>query len=932
MQMYESGGQMVADRSRQLPTYAGFFSRHGLAVIVYAVLAMIFLWDALLQDKSLSGFDYILQRQGWDMEYPLGAYETNEYGLLDSPTAHYPQREFDWGLLKQGYAPGLNPYTFSGSPWISEGVGATVTAWPQFFLDTPDAIDWTLWFRLLLAGSIMYLAMVTFGCSRLPAFLAGLAWAYNLHQIVWLQFPQHIGTQLWIPALFALNYTLLKKGLDLRRGALLLLVIVLFATAGYTQIVLYSFLAAGAFNTLLVLLDNEQKPGDRIGNWLKLHSVYLASLLIWGLYTYAHAELLAEGLRGAQEWRGAQDSADLSLMALLKNFWAMVPPFEEVRRLFLPDFYGGIYTEQFDNPFSNNIEYLAYPGMLTLLLAGYSLFGFKHSARRPLLMAILITFGLVIAAMYSSPFMIGLMKLIPFAGSGNYSRFMTLDLMLICILAGLGLQCLITDFNSKTVVPRLLLVSVLLLLVPILGNMAGEEFAAENLLRPLALIFIALGVCAMWQWRGWSPKTLAVALIIVLIADLLPISFGFNSRVDNEYNFRSNSVIRFLQRDPDVFRVAVSSADNEFHPNMLSYYDIPVIGGYSTVAPTPYIEYIRENIPDTGFSLNGIMSLRAPKPEQLLDLNVKYLVSHAERTESGFEYLFSANNHHVYRLAGWQRRAVCIESDECSLVSEKALVGGYRVVVQADSPQVLRLTYPWHKHWQAKVNGQPVQLKKLDGIFLGLDIPAGKSEVSLNYVNPLPIWNAWVLLAFSACLLVLAARQPKQALSGVFILCSAIIMYKSIVQVSAVANADIAERTAFESEEPVYILVQGELGYVYDHPAEALQAGQEARFTINIDAKRFSRLRALAATFSRPHMNNPVRVRAYTSEGLLNEWIIDGSQIHDIQWITLDFDEEITTVEQLTLSFEVLDEIGEPFTLWLNQDDSLVFQAFRDYR
>jgi hypothetical protein len=65
---------------------------------------------------------------------------------------------------------------------------------------------------------------------------------------------------------------------------------------------------------------------------------------------------------------------------------------------------------------------------------------------------------------------------------------------------------------------------------------------------------------------------------------------------------------------------------------------------------------------------------------------------------------------------------------------------------------------------------------------------------------------------------------------------------------------------------------------------------------------------------------------------MLKEWIIDGSQIHDIQWITLDFDEEITTVEQLTLSFEVLDKIGEPFTLWLNQDDSLVFQAFRDYR
>ena len=138
-----------------------------------------------------------------------------QHDLQDSPTAHYPQRRFDWDSLKNGHNPSLNPYIFSGMPWMSEGPGAFVTSWPQLFMSTANAMDWTAWIHLLLAGLFMYFCAIQFGAGRLAAIFAGIVWTYNLHQVAWLEYPQHPGTQLWIPLLFGLNMALLKNGLHI---------------------------------------------------------------------------------------------------------------------------------------------------------------------------------------------------------------------------------------------------------------------------------------------------------------------------------------------------------------------------------------------------------------------------------------------------------------------------------------------------------------------------------------------------------------------------------------------------------------------------------------------------------------------------------------------------------------------------------------------
>ena len=70
-------------------------------------------------------------------------------------------------------------------------------------MDVPNALDWSTWFRLSLAGILMYACLVLLGIRPAIAFLAGIAWAYNTHQLVWLLFPQHLATQLWIPLIFS---------------------------------------------------------------------------------------------------------------------------------------------------------------------------------------------------------------------------------------------------------------------------------------------------------------------------------------------------------------------------------------------------------------------------------------------------------------------------------------------------------------------------------------------------------------------------------------------------------------------------------------------------------------------------------------------------------------------------------------------------------
>jgi uncharacterized membrane protein YfhO len=58
----------------------------------------------------------------------------------------------------------------------------------------------------------------------------------------------------------------------------------------------------------------------------------------------------------------------------------------------------------------------------------------------------------------------------------------------------------------------------------------------------------------------------------------------------------------------------------------------------------------------------------------------------------------------------------------------------WKLVADADSPQVLRLRLTDVPGWHASIDGRPVPLKSFAGLMLQLEVPAGRHTVELHYL------------------------------------------------------------------------------------------------------------------------------------------------------------------------------------------------------
>ena len=248
---------------------------HWVALLVFSFLSFLWIGDTLILDRDLSAFDIVLRLANWQSEYPYQGVQ--EMILSDSPQTHYPERKIKWGAMADGHRLNYNPYIFSGLEDSAQGVGGFITSPFQLFMEVDEAIDWSTWLRLTLAGLFMYALLVGVGTSPLSAIFGGVIWAFNMHQLVWLEFPQHLAAQLWIPLIFYLDYQILKHGFSKARVAGLLLTNLFFYTSGYAQIVLYTYMCIGIFNTVYLLSASGLKLKLRLFTWAGIHLLFLIS-------------------------------------------------------------------------------------------------------------------------------------------------------------------------------------------------------------------------------------------------------------------------------------------------------------------------------------------------------------------------------------------------------------------------------------------------------------------------------------------------------------------------------------------------------------------------------------------------------------------------------------------------------------------------------
>ncbi len=813
----------------QLPT---FVRRHKWALLLFPLLAFAWLADVLVTDKDLSAFDIIMRLPNWSAEYEYRGVQ--EIILSDSPQAHYPERRLKWGASRQGHRINYNPYIFSGVADQAQGIGALITSPFQFFMALDEALDWTAWLRLTLAGFFMYLFLARVGLDTIPACLGGVLWAFNLHQIVWLQFPQHLATQLWIPLLFYLDYAILRHGLSRERVLGLIVVNVFFYTSGYTQIVLYTYVAVGLFNTLYLLVDTNRDWRQRMQTWAVVHLCFLAAGLVLLPKVLVDANVIADGMRSVQTDRAGLQPTTFGLDTLGETLKHVLPSIGDFKQLYAPNYLGGLWGEQYwgRQAFGNIVDGSAYFGVLSLVLLPLSLLTFADRHRRPLLAALLGILLFAFGMAHADPLLLRLLNVIPLAGLGSYGRFVTLILMAACALAAIGLQ-FVSESTTRGKTAWLWLAITAFICAPFLVKVMDPELHFSRLAYPWSVIFVVALLIAV-MWRAGFSRHIAPLLLVIVTVDLYAVTVGFNPRMSDARNFPLTKTLARLTSDHEPFRVAVLAGQPFYPPNTLQYYGIPEVGGYSTVAPLRYLKFVKLAYGDYHITVNGMLFLFHGNLDVLRTMNVKYLISDRELDHPGVHLVDAGHGYSLYQFKDPLARAYCA-SDEVVFDDDDALLRRFATVagsydrpvarvgkgpgsrqltstcqiselavnlnnlsftVAAGRPTRVVVPYNYAAGWRAyNEAGQPLELERANFTFMSIAVPAGTTRVAMQYEERDILWFAGAQLALGLVVIVLlgvgGVRLPEHA---PLLLAAVALIVVSLFDIPGIRNDDVPER------------------------------------------------------------------------------------------------------------------------------------------
>lgn len=810
--------------------------RHIAPLLFFFILAGAFCGDVLFSEKAFSGFDVVLwQSERWDNEIPdIGVHQPL---LLDSPTAHYPERQFKWSIKKNLGSANYNPLVFSGIPFGDQGVGALVTSFFQFFLPVPEAIDFSTWFRLGLAGFLMYLFLVSLSLTTGAALFGGVVWAFNLHQIAWLEFPQHLATQLWIPFVFMASWLFIRRGFSSYRAALLVLANLLFFTGGYTQIVLYTYLALGLFNTAAVFQHTALSWIDRVKRWVGVNGFFLLAGLILLPQVLVQSEDIAIGLRSLQGFRSGLVELESFPTMIINTFANFFPNLEDAKRLLSGSYYGGVLGRNFHGPDGsrNPIEFLAFGGSLTVVFVLYGLVSRfvvngEVVKRLPWIMVLALFFSLL----HNDQLVLHLLNILPYFGFGAYGRAITLLLFSFSILAAIGFAAFLKDYSTKERFSWKYPATLMAFVLVGLGCLINQVDLRFESFKPIGIALSVLLLLALLMPRIGIIRITAPALLIGLtVFELFRFGYGFNTRLDDQFVFPTNEMIRQLRLDQSDFRVSVRGETPVYHPNVLSYYGIPEVGGYSTVAPNNYITYIREVFGRHHVTANGILFLFDGNWSALRLLNTKYILSDKELDDERLKGGEKVSRLYLYEFTDPLERVFCgsakievpeqnqvtsklasllakydkpivvegdnasvrLLPDDCTTFNIKVYTNSLEFDVRSSEESVVFIPYNFSKHWEVTIDGRGSKVERANYSFMALTVPAGVHRVELGYNNHLSVVGYIVLILSALLILVIALmeRERERGVAWVVFLASVVVLF-SLTSLPGIYDEKIPEK------------------------------------------------------------------------------------------------------------------------------------------
>ncbi|MGZ4195511.1 MAG: hypothetical protein ACXVFQ_03770 [Solirubrobacteraceae bacterium] len=395
-------------------------------------------------------------------------------------------------------------------------------------------------------------------------------------------------------------------------------------------------------------------------------------------------------------------------------------------------------------------------GYLSVTLLLLATLGVLARDRRGLKAVLLGCAVLVFARMYGVPLLGHVLGVLPGMYKIQFYRYGTAALELpIIILAALGLDDLarVPEHRRRLVWGALGAVALVV----------GAAFGARPVVRAFGSRFhenaffwtsvawattIAVAVAAVAFIRSPRVRAGLLALLVSVEAIALFVVPEFSAprmaRIDLApvaYLHRHLGLGRFYTLGP-------------ISPDYGSYFGLASVG-VDDFPPKDYAAYVHSRLdPDAGFT--GFPARRRAVVSDLLhhlggyrSVGVRYVLAPAweslPQRPKTLRLVFRSPSTRIYRLAG---AAPYYQAPGCQVISTSS----DSVSVTCPRPTTLVRRETWFDGWTARVNGKPARIRRIDGLFQGVTVPAGTHRLTFSFLPPGMSWAAIGLLAGCALL------------------------------------------------------------------------------------------------------------------------------------------------------------------------------------